>query len=138
MRASFVSCRFGTVLLIGLLYAVIGVVFALPSSRVQIWRLAAWLISAVLYAGHIGYESFRLRNAARFTALHVSSAVAIGGFALAVAATVHSFFVAPNYHRSRFMVALVVWPLLTGIPAFFVALAAAAVMNAFRRNSFAE
>src|SRR5712691_11594916 len=103
---------FGTVILIGVLYCVIGIVFALPSNQVRMWRLAAWVISAAVYAAHIGYEHFTLRNASRSTALHVAVAVGIGGFALAVAATVHSLFVPPNYQRWRFVLALVVWPVI--------------------------
>src|SRR5438128_5546684 len=49
---------FGTVILIGVLYCVIGIVFALPSNQVGIWRLAAWVVSAALYAAHIAYEHF--------------------------------------------------------------------------------
>ena len=119
---------FGTVILIGVLYGVIGIVFALPSNQVRMWRLAAWVISAAVYAAHIGYEHFKLRNGSRSTALHVAVAVGIGGFALAVAATVHSLFVPPNYQRWRFVLALVVWPVITALPAFLVALAVAAVL----------
>ena len=114
---------FGTATVIGLLYCVIGIVFALPSNQVRAWRLVAWLASAVLYAAHVAYERFRLRNSARSMALHVASAVAIGGFGLAVAAMVHSLFAPPNYTRWRFVPALVAWPIITALPAFIVALA---------------
>jgi hypothetical protein len=123
---------FGTAILIGVLYCVIGIVFALPSKQVLMWRLAAWAMSAALYAAHIGYEHFRLRNSFRFTALHVAVAVGIGGFGLAVAATVHSLFVTPNYSRWRFVVALVAWPLITAVPAFIVAFAVAAGLGVMR------
>jgi hypothetical protein len=119
---------FGTVILIGVLYCVVGIVFALPSNQVRMWRLAAWVISAAVYAAHIGYEHFTLRNVSRSTALHVAIAVGIGGFALAVAATVHSLLVPPNYQRWRFVLALVVWPVITALPAFLVALAVAALL----------
>jgi hypothetical protein len=92
------------------------------------WRLAAWVASAALYAGHIAYERLRLRNSSRSTALHVAVAVAIGGFALAVAAVVHSLIAPPNYSRWRFILALVAWPLITAVPAFVIALAATAVL----------
>ena len=128
MSASARQPWFGTAILVGVLYCVIGIVFAFPSNQVRMWRLAAWVTSAAVYAAHIWYEHFRLRNASRSTALHVAVAVGIGGFALAVAATVHSLFVPPNYHRSRFVLALMVWPLITALPAFLVALAVAAVL----------
>ena len=129
---------FATAILIGTLYCVIGVVLAAPANHVCLWRLAAWVISAAVYAAHIGYEHFRLRNSPRSAALHVAVAVGIGGFALAVAATVHSLFVTPNYERSRFILALVVWPIITGVPAFLVALAATAVLARLSRKHLAE
>ena len=119
---------FGTVLLTGALYCFVGVVFALPSGQARLWRLAAWVASAAVFGVHIGYEHFRLRNSPRTAALHVAVAVGIGGFALALAATVHSLFVPPNYSRWRFGLALVVWPVITALPAFLVALVATAVL----------
>ena len=111
-------------MVIGVLYSVIGVVFALPSN-VRIWRPAAWVASAALYAAHIAYEHLRQRNSSLSKALHVAVAVAIGGFGLAVAAIIHSLFVPPNYSRWRFVLALMVWPIVTALPAFIVALAIA-------------
>jgi hypothetical protein len=119
---------FGTAIVIGVLYSVIGIVFALPSNQVRMWRLAAWVASAFLYAAHIAYEYFRRRNSSRSTAMHVAVAVAIGGFGLAVAATIHSLFAPPNYTRWRFVLALVVWPIITALPAFIVALVIAWVL----------
>jgi len=138
MRAHSFQSWFGTAVLIGVLYCVIGTVFAWPSSHVQMWRLAAWVASAALYAGHIAYERFRLRNSPRSTALHVAVAVAIGGFALAVAAVVHSLIAPPNYSRWRFILALVVWPLITTVPAFGIALAATAVLGLLSTKRLAE
>ena len=110
--------------LIGVLYSVIGIVLALPSSQVRMWRLAAWAMSAALYAVHIGYEHFRLRNSPPATALHTALAVAIGAFGLAAAANLHEVFFAPSYRR-RLALALVAWPILTSLPAFIVALVSA-------------
>jgi hypothetical protein len=129
---------FTAAVLVGALYCVVGVVLAAPASHVRVWRLAAWAISAAVYAAHIGYEHFRLRNPLVRAALHVAVAVGIGGFALAFAATVHSLFAPPNYERSRFALALVVWPFVTGVPAFLVALAAAAVLSRLPRKRPAE
>ena len=116
------------VILVGVLYCGIGIVFALPSNQVRTWRLAAWVASAAVYTAHIAYDQFGLRNAPRSTALHVAIAVAIGGFGLAAAATIHSLFAPPNYTRWRFALALVVWPIITALPAFLVALCVAAVL----------
>ena len=121
-------------ILIGILYAVIGVFFAVPNNHVQAWRYAAWIASAIVYATHICYEFFRQRNSAKSTALHVAIAVAIGGLGLAIAAILHSLFVSPNYPRWRFGLALVLWPILTGLPAFVVALVITVLLNLFRSS----
>jgi hypothetical protein len=122
-----VSAR--AVVLIGAIYAVIGVVFAWPVNHVRVWRLAAWLVSAAAYAAHIGYEHFRVRNAPRRTALHVALAVALGAFGLALAAAIHSLLVvSTSQHRRLLLVALLIWPTMTGLPAFLVALAVSAVL----------
>ena len=116
---------FGMATVIGALYCVIGIVFALPSNQVRMWRAAAWAAAAALYAAHIAYEHLRLHNSSRSTALHVAVAAAIGGFGLAVAAVIHSLFAPPNYTRWRFGIALVAWPIITALPAYIVALAVA-------------
>ena len=118
------------VVLVGVMYALIGVVFAWPASYVRVWRLAAWLVSAAAYAAHIGYEHFGLRNPPRRAALHVALAVALGAFGLAVGAILHSLSVGSTaQHRRLLLVALVVWPIMTGLPAFLVALAASKVLS---------
>ena len=119
-------------ILIGIVYAVIGVFFAVPSTHVQSWRYAAWIASAIVYASHICFEYFRERNSAKSTALHVASAVAIGGLGLAIGALFHSLFVPPNYSRWRFGLALMLWPILTGLPAYAVALVITVLLNLFR------
>lgn len=125
---------FGTAILIGAVYCVAGIVFALPSDHARGWRLAAWVISAAVYAAHIGYEQVRLGNSARAIALHTALAVAAGAFGLAVAANIHEGWVASSYRRSLAL-ALVAWPALTAVPAFFVALVAAAALARIRRRT---
>lgn len=111
-------------LLVGVLYAGIGILFAIPSTHVRGWRLAAWIVSALVFAAHIGFERFGLRAAPRRAAVHVALAAALGAFGLAVGANVHSLAaVSPVPHRSLLIAALVVWPAITGVPAFLVALA---------------
>ncbi len=115
--------------LVGVAYALVGVVFAWPGNHVRVWRLAAWLVCAAAYAAHIGYEHFRLRTASRRAAAHVACAVALGAFGLAVAANINSLMVvSTTQHRRLLLVALVVWPIMTSLPAFLVALVASAVL----------
>jgi hypothetical protein len=121
------------VVLVGVAYAVIGVVFAWPASHVRVWRLAAWLASAAVYAAHIGYEVIELRNQPRRAAFHVALAVAIGALGLAVAANIHSLsIVSTPQHRRLLLLALVVWPLMTALPAFLVALGVNKVAGFYR------
>ncbi len=123
-----------TVLLVGILYALAGIVFgALAGSAASnqervAWRLAAWVISAAAFAAHISYEHVRLRGSPRTTALHASLAVGLGAFGLAVAATLH----AQRTHQHFPTIALVIWPVATALPAFVVALVAAAVLTRVR------
>lgn len=88
------------------------------------WRVAAFVVSGIVFAMHIGYERFRRRNPARLTAWHASVGAAVGGFGLAVAANIHELGSATAY-RPKLAVALVAWPLLTGVPAFLAALVVA-------------
>jgi hypothetical protein len=60
-------------------------------------------------------------------------AVALGAFALAVGANVHALRTGSRH--GLLIPALVLWPLLTGIPAYVVALVAVAGLALRRRRS---
>ena len=118
------------VVLLGIGYALVGIVFAVPTSHVRAWRLAAWAVSAVGYAAHIAYERFRLRNSPGSAALHVALAVALGAFGLAVGANIHSLSAGSvNQHRQLLLLSLGIWPVITALPAFLVALGANVVLR---------
>ena len=122
-------------LLVAVAYAAIGIVFAalaVDANHVRVWRLAAWLASAVVAAAHIWYEQYRLGSSPRPTALHAAGAVALGAFGLALAANVH-WLVAGTHGQRPPLLALPVWPVVTALPAFLAALAIAAVLARFRR-----
>lgn len=116
--------------LIGFVYFAIGygsTLFDQPfSGQVHFWRLAAWVASAVVYFTHLAYEYFHLENSPTTTAIHVGLAVAVGGFLLAAAAATHAALVSEHAPFTRFFVALLAWPLITGGPAFLVTLVIAA------------
>ena len=89
------------------------------------------MVSAVAYAAHIGYEHFRIRSSPRSTALHVAFGAAVGAFGLAVAAIVHSLLTGTGTGTGNLRllrIALLIWPLITGVPAFVVALVLSAVL----------
>jgi len=118
------------VVLVGFGYALVGVVFAVPTSHVRAWRMAAWAVSAVGYAAHIAYERFRLQNPAGSAALHVALAVALGAFGLAVGANIHSLSAGSvNQHRQLLLLSLAIWPVMTALPAFLVAFGASVVLE---------
>lgn len=127
------------VLLLGAVYFLFGIAFAAFASRSgssslrEIWNRLGFVASAIAFAVHIGYEHFRLRNSALIIASHVSMAVALGAFALAVSANVHGYRVGSS-NKGLLAFALVAWPAITAIPAFVVALVAAAVLAIRRRN----
>lgn len=115
--------------LLGIGYALVGILFALPRTHVQAWRWAAWIVSAIGYAAHIAHERFRLQNSPRPAALHIAFAVAIGAFGLSVGANIHSLATeSSNQHRQLLFLSLGIWPLMTAVPAFLVALGASAVL----------
>jgi hypothetical protein len=117
------------VLLLGIVYALVGIVFASPATHVQTWRLAAWVVSAIGYAAHIAYERFRLQNSPPSAALHVALAAALGAFGLAVGANIHSLSTgSTGQHRQLLLLSLGIWPVITALPAFLAALGIHAVL----------
>jgi len=92
------------------------------------WRWAAWIVSAVAFGAHIIYEQVRLRSSARITALRVASAAGLGAFALAVAANVHAQTTSQHEHSLSLALSLAIWPVMTALPAFVVALLAATLV----------
>src|SRR4030095_4170719 len=127
------------VLLTGVFYCTVGIAFTTfgswsSSNRgVVAWRIASFVVSLVAFAIHIGYEHFSVVNRPPIVALHTSLAVAFGGFLLALAANINSFRVANSKH-GLLALALIIWPVMTGIPAFVVALITAAGLKFIRRK----
>jgi hypothetical protein len=131
---------FRAILLLAVAYLIVGFGFATignTSATVEmrnLWRLAAWVVSAVAYLAHIWYEQFRLQNSPRTTALHTSSAAATASFGLAVSANIHAQFVSSS-NPTMLALSLVLWPLLTMIPAFVVAFVIALGLARWRKKS---
>ena len=127
-------------MLVAIVYPVVGITFAMfPSASKEMlvtWRLAAWLACAAAFGAHLGYEHFRLRNSPPRAALHVAVAVAFGAFALAVWVNVHAHWSGASSQQSPLApLALVLFPAVTGAPAFVVALVAVSVLARTRRRS---
>jgi len=112
-------------------YAVIGAFPAwatragVPPST-QFWRYTAWGLSSVLFAAHIWFESTRPQPR-KSAALHPTVAVMIATALLAASAIVHNLGRGPM--RPMMWLAFVIWPVLTGIGSFLVALLVLAVLR---------
>ena len=121
----------------GILYALVGIVFAWPATHARGWRLAAWVVSAAGFAAHLAYERFIARGRPTRSAWRASLGVALGAFGLAVAANLHSLAVAEQtgQHRGLLRAALVIWPVMTGAAAFLVAFVASGVVGRLARDS---
>jgi hypothetical protein len=119
---------FRIALLFGVLYVVVGRLFAWPTTHPITWRYAAWAASGVLFAAHIAHEHIKLRSAPVTTAWHTAVAVAIGGLGLAVAGIIHSLSNGAGSLRA-WLLALALFPIVTGLPALVVAFVAATIMD---------
>ena len=127
----------GAVLIVGAVYYLAGLAFGALAARAGspqlrvMWRLSAWLVSAVAFAAHIWHEHRRLQSSPKITAFHASLGVALGALGLAVGAGIHALTASSPQHFPVLM--LLVWPLITAVPAFIVALAASASLAWLRR-----
>jgi len=111
-------------ILFGLGYFLVGRLFAVPGEHAQAWRFAAWVVSFFIYTTHFRYERARPSSPPRVVALHVATAVAIGAFGLAVAGMMRSLTTQGSF-KPTWLLALVLFPAVTAVPAFLVALIAA-------------
>jgi hypothetical protein len=122
------------IVLVGGIYFILGVVFGelakwAGSEQGQFgWRLTAWVVSAFVFGAHIAHEHFRLHTRATVLAVHVALGAALGALLLAVAATLHAVRLTSHAPFWLYLLALVLWPLMTGVPAFGVAFVVAKVL----------
>jgi uncharacterized membrane protein YeiB len=85
------------------------------------WRLSAFALSGVAFVAHLAFETLRNHEPPRRAAWHTGLAAALGGLGLAIVANIHDLGTAAGY-RPQMAIALIAWPLLTGVPASLVAL----------------
>ena len=125
------------VLSVGVVYFVVGYVFGelddlgVTPRGVFLWRLGAWIVSAITFAAHLWLEYARFRNTPFVIALHATLAVAFGAFLLAVVATFHAAWIESTAPLWRYFIALVAWPIFTAVPAFLVAVIVATGLTRF-------
>ena len=124
---------FGRACLVALVYSIAGIVFGALAGRapshhgVVAWRLAAWLVSAITFAAHIWVDGERRGFPPLQSAYHAAVGAGLGALGLAAAAASHSHLA---HTANRFpLSALIIWPLITAIPAFLAAYVVAAVLR---------
>jgi len=120
----------------GCLYLLIGLVSAdlaggAAGPRQRFWRGMAWLLSAIVFGVHVARDRIRMRFGAVSTASHAALGAALGAFGLAIAATIHGYRVATPHLRAL-KLSLLIWPMITAVPAFVVAFVIAVIL---RRDS---
>jgi hypothetical protein len=89
-------------------------------AAVKAWRLCAWLLSLVVFGFHFAGER-RCRTRPVSGAMYLASAVALGAVGVAALGPLRAHWSEPARLRLA-LLSIVAWPLLTGVPAFVVAL----------------
>ena len=131
--------RVVTVLLAGVAYVVIGMGTAIlareasSAAGVKFWRFAAWLLSIGVFVVHFVIERRRHARGLTVAAL-VAAAVALGGLGVAALGPLRAHWGDPHGFR-RAVLSLVLFPIVTGLPAFLVALIGDVVLDRRTRMS---
>ena len=122
------------------IYLVAGILFGSLSGRAASntgrlgWRWAAWIVSAGAFGWQIVYERIRIGSSSVVAAGHASAAAAVAAFGLAVAANIHRYLVSSDEHAFALGLSLAIWPAITAVPAFFVALVGASLLARPRQS----
>jgi len=132
-----------TALVVAAVYTIIGLATVAigraagggQSSIAQAVRIASWLLSALVFLGHIAGESRRGLKAA-VPAGRASIAVALATFLLALIATVRQ--VEAGNARPAVLIALFVWPVLTGLVSLGVGLVLVRLLRTVTRGPAAS
>jgi hypothetical protein len=124
----------------GLVYLGLGVGSAMISNDLESALLQAsirvgiFFIAVVVFYCHLRVERIRSVTRLQATALMTSGAVAFGTFLLAAYA-VSMAWREYSHLPTTLLVALLIWPVATGLPAFLASLVLGSVMVRFRRRN---
>lgn len=130
--------RAWTLLIPGAAYVLVGAATAMlaqsaPSpTGVKASRLAAWLLSLGVFGIHFARER-RHDQRVVHVAARVATAVALGALGLALLGPVRTHWGEPSRLKLA-LLSLVAWPILTGSPAFLVALVGGRVLDHIRAH----
>lgn len=125
-------------LLASAVYPAIGIGFGILDSSsgpapIRFWRLAAWVVSALVFGAHLLFEQRRRPTSPLRVASHVSTAVALGAFLLAVWVLLHGHVSGARPPSPLAPLALILFPLVTGIPAFVIGVVIAGLAGKLQR-----
>jgi len=102
-------------------------------AEVKAWRLGSWLLSVLVFSCHFAGER-RLRTRPVSSARVLAGAVALGAFGVAALGPLRAHWGEPARLR-LVLLSIVAWPLITGVPAFLVALSARGLLDRTRGPS---
>jgi hypothetical protein len=106
---------------------------ASSAAAVKAWRLGSWLLSVLVFSCHFAAERhFRTRPVRSASVL--ACAVALGACGVAALGPLRAHWGEPARFR-LVLLSVVAWPLITGVPAFFVALIARRLFDRTRQPS---
>jgi len=115
-------------LLAAIAYGLVGIVAARlagAASAQQVraaWRVTGWLLALAVFCAHLVFEHRRVGAPLRTMAARVAAAVALGALALAVLGPTRARWGTSDSGRA-FALSVVLWPIITGVPAFLAAIA---------------
>lgn len=92
------------------------------------WRMTSWILGAITITLHIAWEQLRLRTRPLTAGCRVAIGVAIGMALLAATALIRAFATGTGKPGSLGL-AIVLWPVIAGVPTFLATLAASALLR---------
>jgi hypothetical protein len=116
--------RWHAVLISAGIYLLIGVITSLVTNPLSnqsvqaVLRLLAFALSVVVYIRHIRFDIKHFFSTAAKTALNISYAVALGTLAIAILANINALI--NNTSGTMLLLALFIWPAVTGFLSFIV------------------
>jgi hypothetical protein len=108
-------------------YPLLGILFAAGDALTPgragsvAWRLAAWVASGCVFLLHLRYELFVRDTAPLRAAARVAGSVALGALLLAVWIVGRGLWTGSLRQSPRAPLALLLFPLVSGVPALLVA-----------------
>jgi hypothetical protein len=140
MHAPSRSSGLRDVVAASLAYVMVGIITAglagaaASLAATKAWRLAGWALSLAVFMVHVVASRHRQPGSPLGAAARVAIAVAVAALVLAIVGPVRGHWGEPAIGRVA-LLSVVLWPLMTGIPAFGVAVAVGHVIDRIGRRA---